>query len=427
MEKEIMENVGINGFFAKVRTLTGKYKRVVDIAFYVSFSFAYFRFFLNTTMFSIMPVDFSIVEKIYLVVILVMCAVTGISIIETANWKYALLVVFVLGSCVLFYRQSGSTYVFVFFLIVFAAKGKKFDTMLKISLIIGCIMMAAAYAASIEGFIPYLTYGISYSGQLSHAFGIGYRTDFGAHILYLVMAYVVLRREKLSLAEYSLLCFCTWVVWRYSGARLNAACLAVFLSCYAIIRGFIIWRKCPPRIPRWTACIHLICGAVMISAVLLYNGELPDKISGIDTNTLKARLMLSREAFDRYSLSLFGNYVEEQGNGGIGSTGKPYFFLDIAYVRMIVIYGLIITVVYLSFMTFASYKSAKTGQIYILLALAVIAGASMIEHHALESGYNIFLFSMLAINGKTEKELTTGNRESECRDNECERTEKLCV
>ena len=176
-------------------------------------------------------------------------------------------------------------------------------------------------------------------------------------------------------------------MWRYSGARANTGLLSLFLLCFAIMKLF---EKKIRIYPKPAASVHVIC-AVITFILYLFR----QKLSAIPAFTeYTGRLFLSETGIKRYGLSLFGKVIEENGEGGLFfDPSKGIFFLDIAYVRILLMYGVFFLAVYLIWMTFVTYRSALNQDIVLCLVLAAVALASMVEHHSIDYCYNIFLFA----------------------------------
>ncbi len=373
--------------------------RIVDskpgaTMFYVAFGVAFFKLFLNSTMFPAAIVDAGILNLLSYGCLALICLIAAINILRllveyyiAEDKKQNLLNLAVLGFgigagvlCLIFghYREP-----FILFCVVAAAWRKRVEPIFVISLVLGSVIMIAAYVASMNGYALYLTYDMG-KDMLGHAFGMNYRTDFAAHVMYLVMMYAALRAEKLKPWEYIMLWFDTWVVWRYSSAKIASACMAAFLTAFGLLIAFRYVKHRWPRIPKWTALIHIVCFLFTMLMIAIYPSDGKQ-------DTYSMRIDLSRRGFETYSTTFFGQRVAENGLGGIYDVSDGYFFLDIMYVRMLILYGIVVTIVFLAMMTLASYRAIGSGQAVLVLALFIVAVDSLVEHHAMEIWYNVFV------------------------------------
>ena len=377
----------------------GKLKTAVNVIFYVLFALTYGYRFFHTTMFPMLVREWKTIDRVYdaLVFLIILSALLSIAGVEKRLYRFAAFAMVIISLIQL--SRGGYYEVFVMMLLVVASIGKDFKPILIISVIIGSLMMILAYQASMHGYIPYLVYdtGGEYG---SHAFGIVYRTDFAAHVLYLAMSYAALRKEKITTIGYMVLVFSTWFVWRYVHARMNTFCMILFLVGYAVFILLALFGK-KLKIPKWFCIAHGVgyIGAVAGSLIL---GGSSVNIGGLDTGSLWARFQMSKQAILENGIHLFGRTIYERGAGGITDGSNPYFFLDITYIRNLVIHGLLISIIYLVVMTVASYRASKEGHTVIAGALLLVAIVSMIEHHATEISYNVFMFAAFANMGWKE-------------------------
>lgn len=368
-----------------------------DICFYILFAIIYIRQFYGDTMFNMMFRDETVISFIYDWAVLLMVPLSILAAKDEEDKKLAILKAIIILTGFVYYFRGGDYAIFILCITIVAASGRKLDVILKIALISGSILMIAAYLASMNGYIPYLTYDMG-GEMLGHAFGMGYRTDFSAHILYLVMSYAIIRGDKLTLAEYMTFVFDTFVVHRYAQARMNTACLILFLAGYAFLRIYKEIKMETFNIPKWTMWVHIVCMAGIFAVIFVYS-KVKKNVESSALNMLGsfyARLMYSLKGFEEYPIRFFGTNLPERGAGGLPDINQEYFWLDVSYVRTILRFGLIILVIYIIIMTIASNKSIQKKQIYLSLGLTIIALASIIEHHATELSYNALIFAVFA-------------------------------
>ena len=86
-------------------------------------------------------------------------------------------------------------------------------------------------------------------------------------------------------------------------------------------------------------------------------------------SVLSQRLMVSHKVWSEYSIKPFGQFIEEQGWGGVadptGIDPAKYFFIDDMYIRMLFEYGIIVFAVVLILLIFIGHKAIATKQ-YVL-------------------------------------------------------------
>lgn len=96
------------------------------------------------------------------------------------------------------------------------------------------------YVCSMMGIVAYLTYDAG-NGWLSHAFGSIYRTDFSAHLFFLVCCMLWISRKKIWYWESIFILWIAWFVDRYCAARNSTICLINSRTgsfFYSILSGY---------------------------------------------------------------------------------------------------------------------------------------------------------------------------------------------
>ena len=364
-----------------------------DIVYYAAFAAVYlFRFYYTTMFYTIFKKPLLLAVPYY-TGLLILCCFSVLSILDSLknSRKEAVFLAAILFSAILnavIIRQFDDF--LPFFLLITASRKRDLRPVFFISIVIGSAVLLSAYFASMNGYIPYLVYpDRGNTGMLSHAFGMTYRTTLAAHVMYIIMCYAVLRAEKLHLWEYLMFWFDNWLIWRYTWSRSTCICLAGFLILLGALLVYYHIRKKWFCLPRWTALIHIACTTVSYAAIamLYFSGKTTPAVD--EDASFKSRLSYSIQAFQKYPLRLFGNKVKERSAGGIPDTSIPYFYLDITYVRILVIGGIALFLLYLALMTIASYKCVKNKQIILAVALIIIAIDSIPECHSLNLSLNI--------------------------------------
>ncbi len=319
--------------------ISDKRRKAENIAFYVCFAICYARLFINGTMFYLLISDMTLVDRIYSVAILGLVVLAGFSVQRNSDIRIKAFYILLIITGYMQWRCGLGMEFFASPLLIVAIAGRRLEPVLIISLIISAIEMTGAYIGSVTGYLPYFVYN---TGGIygSHAFGMVYRTDIAAHILYMIMSYAVLRREKLRSAGFIFMVFVCWFCWRYAQARANLFAMLAFLS--VLLLWLLIHAATGKKLtlPRLSASVHMLCCAGILGMVFFYKG-MTFNIADLDMDTFWARLCLSVQGFRDNPLRLIGTGVFERGAGGLYDSSEAYFFLDITYVRNILSYGIL--------------------------------------------------------------------------------------
>jgi len=299
----------------------------------------------------------------------------------------------------------------------------KEDGLLKTGFYIGTVIVVALFFLSMLGLVP---------NNRGNSFGFIYRTDYAAHLLSLAILWCIIRDGWLSwlgeLAMVALAVFMGAVV----GGSTDFICIVILIlgtQCrhYMRIGGVPYQEGYGILVPLLFKLIYLpaiiLCriakklNTVKLSSALRYSFVAAALISFILTftyqplqafwdwipglGTVKSRLFLGTIGFQEYPLMLLGNIIPEMGAGYSESGVSAYFFLDNAYVRLALKYGLAMLVIFLWLMSTVQGRLHREGRHYAVFALAVFALGSLLEFEALHFGYN--LFALLAFCRLSEK------------------------
>lgn len=303
-----------------------------------------------------------------------------------------LVVLFALA--VLSYWQS--TYIAVLAAIEFvvAAKNVSFDKVLKVTIVVGASFTVFAMIASQVGIIEDLVYGRGVgSDVIRHSFGSVYTTNFSSHIFYFVLAHFYLKRGRLSFFNVLVYLGIALFLQVFCNTRLNIVLILLILVAAALYPMICRYQKQP--IVRWILTASVPLGAAAIIAVCgAYNPKNP--LMAALNGMLSRRLQYSKNFLDTYEITLFGQYVEQHGNGGttetISQRALEYSYIDISYLRILFMYGIVVLVVLCVAYTVFCHKRLKKNDVLLPLCILFVAVSSMIDQHLIDFAYNPFLY-----------------------------------
>lgn len=284
------------------------------------------------------------------------------------------------------------------FLIV-AAKDISADKILKIYVVIGTVILIAAFMASQMGWIENLQY---WKGEnMRFSFGIIYPTDFAAHIFYLILASVCICNRVVRIRDILLALFLAIFVYKEALASTSFLCIVVFAVMIFIFKLYLASEQnsIVEKMQK-SHFMHLLAYAPVLFAGLfmimahMYN---PDKVFWIRLDAaLSERLKNSSRGIQEYGYKLFGQQIQEAGWGRSVAERTDYFFLDDSYIRIALEYGLIIFIVILCLYVFLSRKALKEGRVIMVIAIFMVAVHCFMEQHLLEVAYNPFFLLLFA-------------------------------
>ncbi len=351
------------------------------------------RTFLDTTLFSLQwPEQFEGLLRILMcIVVLLKMTVPETRGLRRWLWYAAVFVAFRLS-----WTHTGYGFLLDTALLALGAAGIPYKKILKVSFWTGLVILLAAMLGSSSGCIPDLVY--LDDGMFKHSFGTVYSTDFAAHVTYLFLTgWVIYGGRAAGMYALSALGLCAFV-YRYSGAKCSTVVL--LLSAVGVLYVPLTgrYRGIPSvagmlvrRIDHVLIYAVPLCALVMVLLTVCYS---PDTDVMVQADQLLSnRLRLGREAMDRYGVTLFGTPFPQQGFGGTAawSWALEYNFIDCSYVLVLVRYGLVSLLAVCVNSVYMGKKALECGNRRLLLAAALVAVHSMIEHHLPEAAYNFFL------------------------------------
>ena len=293
--------------------------------------------------------------------------------------------------------------------LVIGAYGVSFRKIISVYTAIGIPLLLFCIVASQTGLAPDLVYDMTGSGRgLRHSFGIIFPTDFAAHVTYLVLGWGWLRGRKLTWAELGAFAFCTWAVYHFCNARAGTVSLLAFTVlcvCTKLVEQFVRWDSLRPALQKGLSvagkAIQMLSGhaILLLSLVMLVltrgysDSAFMQKMNHLFSN----RLSLGRMALEQYDVPLLGQEVIMQGAGY--SETSPlgyYFYIDCSYIKMLVCYGLVVSIFIWMAYTLLGHRAVKAHDIYLIWVIGVIGLHCTMEHHLMEIAYNPFLLAAFA-------------------------------
>ena len=293
--------------------------------------------------------------------------------------------------------------------LVIGAYGVSFRKIISVYTAIGIPMLLFCIAASQTGLVQDLVYDMTGSGRgFRHSFGIIFPTDFAAHVTYLVLGWGWLRGRKLTWAELGLFAFCTWAVYHFCNARASAVGLLAFTVlciCTRLYEQFVhlnsrqsvLWKAMSAAgktIQMLSGHAILLLSLVMLVLTRGYSDSaFMQKMNHLFNN----RLSLGRLALDQYDVPLLGQEVIMQGLGYSETESLGYYFyIDCSYIKMLVCYGLVVSILIWIAYTLLGHRVIRANEIYLIWVIGVIGLHCTMEHHLMEIAYNPFLLAVFA-------------------------------
>jgi len=303
-----------------------------------------------------------------------------------------------LGDAAVVMAFSNYKEVFYFAVIILGAKNVPFVKILKVYLLVNLAVLLSAFIASRLDIIEDLVYVRDFFGE-RNSFGSIYPTDFAAHIFFLLsVEYYVIRKRLQTYHLISGFIICA-TVYYYCKTRLDCTTMVILLFGLWIMQRKDVWfgtagyrNKLFAFLQKKTPWFGVAGFIVMYLMSLFYMPNIA--VFRLINELISNRLLLANQGLQEYGLSLFGQYVAMNGNGGSLVEPSDYFYIDSSYLFVYLCYG----VVFLALILFIHYSCCKkySEDRYYLVILSVIAINCMIAHHIIDLVYNPFYLALLA-------------------------------
>ena len=241
----------------------------------------------------------------------------------------------------------------------------EFDDILRIFLFSSCFCLALSVISCLVGLVPnyvHITGGSS--------IGYSHPTSLAVSYLSIVLCYLGLRKEKI--AWYEMVCLFAIEIVFYLIEKNSGALIAVIIALIIdlIIKCFS--GKVVSTILTVTGTVitaGMFCLSLAASTIADFNKPIWNYLN----SWVSGRIGLNQQALNNPGISLLGQHMEWTQDIGI------YNYIDSSYLKLIVMYGLLFTVLIISMYTIWGYRAGKKKLLFAELILIVIAIHSLVE------------------------------------------------
>lgn len=253
--------------------------------------------------------------------------------------KSSLLAVLIIVSAI---SSKNLKYLSYFFLLIFSTKNVDIRNVIKYFCGVLSFLLVLVFIGYWSGVLPNY-YAIS-GGSYRNSLGYKYITYAPNLFFHLELAYLYVRGNKIRFRELLFL----FAIGFYLYVKTNTES-AFYLGTLAIILVLILKLfKIKPEFKNWLTnfidrWLLLISAIVPIALSILY-GTKSNLLKLLDS-ILSNRLRLGYEAINNYGIKLFGQEVDVIGtkvSGIVLKYDESYNFIDSSFLRILLIYGVVI-------------------------------------------------------------------------------------
>ena len=290
------------------------------------------------------------------------------------------------------------------------AKNVSFEKILKSYFVVSLSIMLFAFSASLLKIIENLQYNSDNRG-IRNSFGIIYPTDFAAHVFFLMLVFLYLKKSKVKICDYIICLIISVFIYCFCKTRLDCICMVLLIAGHMLIK-YGVWGKKHRKKKQKKKSISMILGMysmptaffIMWLLTVLYNLGVP--IAYDIDYWISNRLRLQSQGMMEYGFRLFGQYVYMNGNGRSVILPVNYFFIDCSYFYVILQFGALFGILIFAIYAMCCRKNKEDS--FFHLTIVMIAINCMIAHHLLSLAYNPFSMALFA---KSSYELYIKDRE----------------
>lgn len=377
-------------------------RRFGELIYYSSFAVLIFFSFLQASMFTTFVSPRLIHRLLFIPVGFVLLK---IFFVDDYNWKQLLGELIIITLAVVSMRSAASSVMLLLTVFVLGVRNVSFNKIIKIYFWISFILLVGIMISAFLGIIANL---IFYRGNIiRHAFGIVYPTDFASHVLSLILAYCYLDFKHLNTIRYIGIALISLLLYYFCNTRLTSFTLLILIIALIFAKQAQRGNRGAHIIMSYSWGVMPLLAYMSISLGVLYdkNVHILNKLNDLLSN----RLSLSHHAIYHYGFTLFGQFVVEHGWGKGPNAAKSihsYFFIDSSYIRMVVIYGIIISAIVLYWLMKINMDAIRTKQYALCTVMIIIALDAFLEQHLLDLSYDPFILAAFAVTGSEIQKTT---------------------
>ena len=246
--------------------------------------------------------------------------------------------------------------------------------------------------ASAVGIIQNLTFTVD--SHVRNSFGFIYPTDFAAHCFYFWLAYMGIKKRSFKFKELIISICISIFLYFACYAKLNAVLFCVGGILFWITDKNFKWlyQKMIKKIIIYVFPILFL--ASVLSAVFYTDNFIWTNLDNLFTH----RLSSGHDAYMQYGLSVFGQYIKQQGYGwSVGGFDADfgYFFIDNGYLKLLLCYGVLLAVVVTVSSVIVMKRFYQRRNHNMILILLLIAISNFIDGRFLEIAYSSYFMLYL--------------------------------
>jgi hypothetical protein len=333
------------------------------------------------------------------------------------NLKFLLFSLFILFFFGLSWVKSSSPLAFYLGMFIVTAYDIDFQDIVRCYLIVGIVTLFVIILLSEVHVIKNLIY--IRGTKTRQSFGILYPTDFASHVFYLILAYVYLYYDRMKKIQNTIIVIIAVLIYWFTDARLDSVLIMLIVPVIYICNLDKYKKATQNKVffVDWLWISTGIFAYLAIFATLFFKDR---GVFAFFNRLISSRISLSHEGFMTYGVSIFGQRIKEHGWGGnsgfknfnAGGGIHQYFMLDSSFVRLLLIYGVVVFICLLVMVSVLAFRETYKRNYVFVGILFLVSLSCLIDQHMLEIAYNPFYIALssLIVSVNQNKQKKVGNQ-----------------
>lgn len=284
---------------------------------------------------------------------------------------------------------------------VVGAKNVNFKDIITWYMYLNVILLLTMAIFSLLGIIPNLIYRAA-PRPPRYSLGLIYTSSLATHYFYLVLAYCYLRFSKLRWTDYLLIIIGDVIFMMITNTKLDFIATLIVIPVMVIAQRAFRGHKLSEILASFWWMAVPITSSIIIFASYFYDDS--NHIMKAVDDLTSGRLGLGHRALTNYDIHILGQTIVEHTYGGSNGLKlanqldgvSHYFFIDSSYIRMFLLWGLLVFILIIVYMTYIAMRSIFR-RTFILAAIILIASLNfMFEPDIIKIIYDPFLLALFA-------------------------------
>lgn len=301
------------------------------------------------------------------------------------SYKSIFIIAIILIISIISWRKSKDNRVMVMILFLFSMKNIEFDKVIKVDLKFKLFFIIAIVLLYKLGYTDSY-YMVRDNGMIRSSMGFSHPNVFGLYVFGCICDYVYLCYRKSKRINYLLLIIVYILVSRSADSRTAQMGIISIILFYNIFKRFDFNKKIFIKLLPW---LFLILGTISYTVGSTYdrNNMVLRKVN----NLFSTRISLMNDFLDEYEVTLFGNQLDIVGTRDALKYHIKTKALDNAFVKILLMYGLLVYILYAIIFYVIIYFCIKKGNNILLLLTFIFLFYGLMENALYQINHNIFI------------------------------------